>query len=79
MTSLAATFDELLDRIGWGYDIDVEYKGRTYLLSDCAYLGGWQVICNYNDEDPQSYRDRETSSPNARQFTANRRGRFGIS
>ena len=54
-----SSFDELLERIGWGYEIDVEYKGRTYLLSDCACLGGWQVLCDQDWEENQSYRDRE--------------------
>lgn len=52
-------FDELIDRIGEGNEYSVEYKGRFYLLSDCAYLGGWQVLCEQDDEDPQSYADEE--------------------
>lgn len=53
------SFNDLLECIGWGSEFTVEYKGRFYLLSDCAYLGGWQVLCEQDDEDPQSYADEE--------------------
>ncbi|MBP3531963.1 MAG: hypothetical protein J6K25_12395 [Thermoguttaceae bacterium] len=53
------SFDELIDRIGEGNEYSVEYKGRTYLLSDCAYLGGWQVLCDQDWEENQSYADEE--------------------
>ena len=42
-----------------GSEFSVEYKGRTYLLSDCAYWGNWVVLCEQDDEEPQSYRDEE--------------------
>lgn len=53
------TFDELIDCIECGSEYSVEYKGRYYLLSNCAYWGNWVVLCEQDDEEPQSYEDWE--------------------
>lgn len=59
ITRFVASFDDLLDRIASGIEHSVEYKGRYYLLSDCAYWGNWVVLCEQDEEEPQSYRDEE--------------------
>lgn len=59
ITRFVASFDDLLERIASGIEHSVEYKGRSYLLSDCAYLGGWQVLCDQDWEENQSYADEE--------------------